>query len=59
MDAEKMCSRMYHIRQRLQNRQFTRDEPLHAATLDLERKVLENEERALSGEPRQYAPLYY
>ncbi len=43
----------------LEDPKFTRAEPLYAAYVDLERKVLENELRDMRGEPATYRALYF
>lgn len=59
MNAEQLANRAHDIRCKLKDTTFTKGNPLSAAELDLERKVLENDLRALEGEPRQYVALYY
>jgi hypothetical protein len=54
--------RIKSIRTRLmspENQKWVRENPLSAAELDLERKVLANEYRRETGQPRAYVPLYY
>jgi hypothetical protein len=58
-NTDQMLNRIFDIRAKLKDTKFTRDNPLHAAEMDLERKVLANDLRALEGEPRQYVALYY
>lgn len=57
--AEYLTDRRRDIRSKLKDTTFTKGNPLHAAELDLERKVIENDLRALRGEPRKYVALYY
>jgi hypothetical protein len=60
MDAVKTQNRVAEIRRTLTNdRSMTKKNPVHAAELDLERKVLENELRTMRGEPRQYTTMFF
>lgn len=53
---EQQAKRYGQILARLKDKAFTKEEPLHAADLDLERKVLENEGKA---PPYLYVLLHY
>lgn len=57
MNAETVANRIRTIRSRLADRGFTKTNPMQAAELDLERKVLENEGKA-HGE-RAYSALWF
>lgn len=60
--SQNHMQRIGEIRTRLthpSNAQWVKDNPLSAAELDLERKVLANDYRRDTGQPRAYVALYY
>lgn len=62
MTADQCMGRVAEIRNRLtnlSNARWIRENPLSAAELDLERKVLANDVRISRGVPRAYVALYY